>query len=244
MSSPLRKSEIIRRLELRIVGGEFASGEKLPSERELAEEYGVSRPVIREGLSGLVERGLVDIQAGRGTFVREVAVDELSKSLNRVAARTGITTRHLVEARLMVEVTAARYAAMSPERDMTVLDEVLLRHEEAQSLVDRASTDLQFHEAVATASGNPVIALMFGSIRAQVYSLMLRSHSDPHVREIGDPQHRKLAEAIRAGNTDLAGELMADHLSLALSLFGDDVDRPISEMLESRGISGAPPLGI
>jgi len=217
VSSPLRKSEIIRILELRILAGEFAAGQKLPSERELADEYGVSRPVIREGLSGLVERGLVDIQAGRGTFVREVAVDELSHSLNRAAARTGITTRHLVEARLMVEVTAARYAAAAPQRPMEGLDEVLLRHEEAQSLVDRASTDLQFHEAVAAASGNPVIALMFGSIRAQVYSLMLRSHSDPHVREIGDPQHRKLTEAIRAGDADLASTLMSDHLSLALS---------------------------
>ena len=217
MSSPLRKSEIIRILELRILAGEFAAGQKLPSERELADEYGVSRPVIREGLSGLVERGLVDIQAGRGTFVREVAVDELSHSLNRAAARTGITTRHLVEARLMVEVTAARYAAAAPQRPMEGLDEVLLRHEEAQSLVDRASTDLQFHVAVAAASGNPVIALMFGSIRAQVYSLMLRSHSDPHVREIGDPQHRKLTEAIRAGDADLASTLMSDHLSLALS---------------------------
>jgi len=244
VSSPLRKSEIIRRLELRIVEGEFVSGQKLPSERELAEEYGVSRPVIREGLSGLVERGLVEIQAGRGTYVREVAVDELSRSLNRVAARTGITTRHLVEARLMVEVTAARYAAATPERSREVLEEALIRHENAQSLVDRASTDLQFHEAIATASGNPVIALMFGSIRAQVYSLMLRSHSDPHVRDVGDPQHRKLTDAIRAGDAELAGDLMADHLSLALSLFGDDVDRPISEMLESRGISGAPPLGI
>jgi DNA-binding FadR family transcriptional regulator len=240
----LRKSEIIRRLELRIVEGEFVSGQKLPSERELAEEYGVSRPVIREGLSGLVERGLVEIQAGRGTYVREVAVDELSRSLNRVAARTGITTRHLVEARLMVEVTAARYAAATPERSLEVLEEALIRHENAHSLVDRASTDLQFHEAIATASGNPVIALMFGSIRAQVYSLMLRSHSDPHVRDVGDPQHRKLTDAIRAGDAELAGALMADHLSLALSLFGDDVDRPISEMLESRGISGAPPLGI
>lgn len=244
MSSPLRKSEIIRRLELRIVGGEFASGQKLPSERELAEEYGVSRPVIREGLSGLVERGLVEIQAGRGTYVREVAVDELSRSLNRVAARTGITTRHLVEARLMVEVTAARYAAAMPERSMELLEEALIRHEDAHSLVDRAATDLQFHEAIATASGNPVIALMFGSIRAQVYSLMLRSHSDPHVRGVGDPQHRKLTDAIRSGDAELSGALMADHLSLALSLFGDDVDRPISEMLESRGISSAPPLGI
>ena len=99
MNSPLRKSEIIRQLELRIVGGEFAAGQKLPSERELAEEYGVGRPVIREGLSGLVASGLVDIQVGRGTFVRGISVDVLSKSLNRVAARTGITTRHLVEAR-------------------------------------------------------------------------------------------------------------------------------------------------
>lgn len=242
MNSPLRKSEIIRQLELRIVGGEFAAGEKLPSERELAEEYGVGRPVIREGLSGLVASGLVDIQVGRGTFVRGISVDVLSKSLNRVAARTGITTRHLVEARLMIEVAAARHAAMASQRTMEELEEVLIRHEEAQSMVDRASTDLQFHEAIAAASGNPVITLMFGSIRAQVYSLMLRSHSDPQVRAVGDPHHRKITAAIRAGDADLAGTLMADHLRLALSLFGEDVDRPISEMLENRGISGAPLL--
>lgn len=242
MSSSLRKSEIIELLESRILGGEFASGAKLPSERELAEAYGVSRPVIREGLSGLVERGLIDVQIGRGTFVRDVAVDELSDSLNRVAARTGITTRQLVDARLMVEVAAARHAASSATRPMDVLDEALRKHEIAQTLVERASTDLAFHETVVAASGNPVIALMFGSIRVQVYSLMLRSHSDPHVRGIGDPQHRNLTDAIREGDADLAGELMADHLSLALSLFGDDVDRPISEMLESRGIAGAPLL--
>ena len=149
MNSPLRKSEIIRQLELRIVGGEFAAGQKLPSERELAEEYGVGRPVIREGLSGLVASGLVDIQVGRGTFVRGISVDVLSKSLNRVAARTGITTRHLVEARLMIEVAAARHAAMASQGAIQELEEVLIRHEEAQSMVDRASTDLQFHEAIA-----------------------------------------------------------------------------------------------
>ena len=128
MNSPLRKYEIIRQLELRIVVGEFAAGQKLPSERELAEEYGVGLPVIREGLSGLVASGLVDIQVGRGTFVRGISVDVLSKSLNRVAARTGITTRHLVEARLMIEVAAARHAAMASQGAIQELEEVLIRH--------------------------------------------------------------------------------------------------------------------
>ncbi|TQK17650.1 DNA-binding FadR family transcriptional regulator [Microbacterium sp. SLBN-154] len=242
MVGALRKVEVIALLEARILKGEFPAGTKLPSERELADEYGVSRPVIREGMAGLVERGLVAVHPGRGAFVRGVATDELAESLNRVAARSAITTRDVVQARLMVEVTAARLAAQSAPANLVRLRSALETHEAAKSLDEVVSTDLAIHEEIVAATGNPVIALMFGAIRSQVYALMLRSHSDRDVHSKGDPQHRAIVEAIASRDPDTAAAIMQEHLSLALDLFGSDVDRPINEVLESRGIAAAPLL--
>lgn len=241
--APLRKAEVVADIERRILAGEFEPGERLPSERHLCGEYGVSRPVIREALAGLVERGLVDIHAGRGTFVREVAVDDLSQQLTRAATRTGITARDLVDARVMLECTAAELAARRAPHDADKVLDALEMHERAVALDERVNTDLAFHEAIAAASGNPVIALMFGSIRGQVHALMLRSHSDRKVRQLGDPIHREIADAIAAGHAKKARQAMAKHLELALELFGDDLDRPLAEVLESRGLDAGKRLG-
>jgi hypothetical protein len=65
---------------------------------------------------------------------------------------------------------------------------------------------------------------------------MLRSHSDTIVRQEGDPYHEKIAKAISEGNPTLARDLMREHLELALSLYGADLDRPIFDVVESRGL--------
>lgn len=241
-ATQFRKGDIVADLERRIVSGEFVSGEKLPPERDLCLEYAVSRPVIREALAGLVERGYIDVFAGRGSFVRAVAVDDLSQSLNRVATRTGVTARDLVAARVMLECTAAELAALRESPDVSEIYSTLEIHDAAKTLADRAQSDLAFHEAVAAASGNPVIALMFGSIRGQVHALMLRSHSDRKVRRLGDPLHAEIAAAIRDGDAAGARAAMAAHLELALTLFGRDLDRPLAEVLESRGLDSSHPL--
>ncbi len=243
-SGPFRtKNEVVSHLEDRILRGEFMVGEKLPSERELCSRYAVSRPVIREALAGLLERGYIDVFAGRGSFVRAVATDELSQSLNRVAARAGITARHLVAARVMLECGGAELAASNASTDdVEAIFVTLQAHERATELAERARTDLLFHEAVALASGNPVIALMFGSIRTQVHSLMLRSHSDQKVRLLGDPMHVKIAEAIREHDPVRARTAMTEHIELALTLYGSDLDRPLSEVLSARGLDAGTPL--
>lgn len=242
--TPFRtKADIVHHLERRVLDREFVVGEKLPSERDLCLQYAVSRPVIREALAGLVERGLIDVFAGRGSFVRAVTTDDLAQSLTRVATRAGITSRDLVSARVMLECTAAEMAAdRGHEQDIDDIFAALELHDAAHSLAERARTDLVFHEAVAVASGNPVIALMFGSIRVQVHALMLRSHSDRKVRRLGDPLHQQIAEGIRDRDPVAARAAMSEHLQLALNLFGKDLDRPLAEMLESRGLGSSPPL--
>lgn len=228
-----RKGEVLGDLERRILGGEFPTGSKLPAERDLGVQYSVSRPVVREVIAGLVERGLLDVFPGRGAFVRAVSVDHLAEPLTRAASRSGVTARDVVAARLMLEGTAAELAAT---RTPSLVDAVLAaleKHEQARTLADRARTDLAFHEAVAAASGNPLVVLMFGAIRTQVHALMLRSHSDRTVRRLGDPLHREIAEAIRDRNGDLARDAMHRHLKLALELYGEDLDRPLADVVPS-----------
>lgn len=236
------KADIIADIERQIVTGELAAGDKLPSERDLCRSYVVSRPVIREALSGLAERGHIDISPGRGSFVRAVASDRLADTLTRAAARIGVTARDLVEARMMLECTAAEMAARAADAtEVAAVFSALDAHDAATSLADTVHTDLAFHEAVARASGNPVVVLMFGAIRQQVYALMLRSHSDRRVHQLGDPIHRQIAEAIAAHHPDVAKSAMSEHLGLALQLFGADLDKPLIEVLEDRGLTTIAP---
>lgn len=236
---PLRKQDLAKILERQIVEGVWVVGSRIPSERELGHQYGVSRPVVREVIASLAERNFLEIQPGRGSYVRGVSRDHLSESLTDAAHRAGITARDLVVARVALEGAAVELAAENPDRDVAALRSALAEHDSAQGVFDQARTDLAYHEALVAASASSVLVLMFGSIRAQVFDLMLRSHSDPTVQQAGDPMHQDIVNAVEAGDGPEARRLMTRHLELALEYFGPDLDRPIVEVLRSRGISGA-----
>src|SRR6478735_8794364 len=92
------RDELAHILEEEIVSGERAIGTKLPSERQLSEQYGVSRPIVREALRSLVERSLVDIHPGRGAFVRAIHSTGAASHMSVVLRRRQVTARDLVEA--------------------------------------------------------------------------------------------------------------------------------------------------
>lgn len=241
-SIPARKVDITGNLQGRILSGEWAAGSQIPSERELSVEYGVSRPVIREILAGLVELGFIEIHPGRGSFVRAVQSDDLSGSLTRAATLSGITARDLVIARLGLECSAVELAAQQEDRPVEHLRSLLKTHADAGTLQQMAETDLAFHEGVVAASGNRVLVLMFGAIRPQIHALMLRSHSDPSVQREGEPYHERIVEAIANGQPEVARQQMREHLELAFTLYGDDLDRPISDVVIDRGLGFASSL--
>jgi len=232
------KEELTNYLERAIRDGELKPGERLPSERELGLEYKVSRPVVREALRGLAERGYIEVYPGRGSFVRAPDAADLARPLVRIATSAGVTSRNLVEAREMLECAAARAAAVNAsDEQITALGETLKAHQRATTLPGRAATDLAFHTMIAELSGNPVIGLMYGSIKAFVQGLMLRSHSDPTVHATGDPLHQEIFQHIRDHDADGAEMAMRKHIGLALDLFGDDLDRPLVDVLTDRGIN-------
>ncbi|MGH2533618.1 MAG: FadR/GntR family transcriptional regulator [Thermomicrobiales bacterium] len=231
-------------LERRIMAGELTAGEKLPSERQLSERYGVSRPVVREALRSLVERQLVEVQPGRGAFVRRARLSDAAGRLEAVFRRTQATARDVVEARTMLECTAASLAAQrATPADLAALETALDQFDRATDIIEQARCDLTFHLGIVRAARNPVVETMFGSITGLAVELMLRSLGDWDVASVSLPYHRQIADAIRARDPRQARSLMEAHLAVAATLYGEDYERSI-ESIARREVQRLFPPGV
>ncbi|CAN5154364.1 hypothetical protein BH20ACT8_BH20ACT8_12140 [soil metagenome] len=221
-------------LERRILSGALTPGAKLPSERALADRHALSRPMVREALRRLAERGLVRVEAGRGSFVSSATGLDVGRSLNLAYQRRHVTARHIVEARAMLESQAAALAAeRADERDLALLSGTLERLEDLEATGDRVEQvrlDLAFHLGIARAAHNPVLEVMFGSIAPLAVEQMLRSVSDPRTRRKSHPYHRAAYEAIAARDPAAAATALRDHLHVADDTYGPDYDRSLDAM--------------
>jgi GntR family transcriptional repressor for pyruvate dehydrogenase complex len=223
------RDELATSLEQRIVSGEFGPGALLPSERLLADEYGLSRSMVREALRMLAERRLIDVVPGRGSFVRRVSAADSADRLTDVFDRRQVTARTLIEARLMVETTAAGFAAArADETDLLALAGALDAFDQAPTLTERLRGDLAFHLAIARAAGNPLIETMFRAIQPYTVELMIRSLIDETVTIPSVPFHRRILDGIRDRQPGAAEAAMRAHLAVGLSTYGDDLDENLA----------------
>lgn len=227
----MTREALAARLEERILSGELPAGAKLPSERQLAERFGMSRTVVREALRSLIERNLVEVQPGRGAFVRRARTSDAAARLGVLFRRQQATPRDLVEARTMLECTAAALAAERADpAALAAIDAALAQFDRANGVIEQTRGDLAFHLAIARAAGNPVIETMFGAITGVTVELMLRSLADLTVIREAVPYHREIAGAIRAHEPERARAAMASHLAVAAQLYGEDFDRSIESV--------------
>lgn len=234
---PRTSAEVSRLLEEGIHSGRFPAGSRLPSERALVELFAVSRPVVREALRGLAGSGLVRVLPGKGSYVRDAEGGDLVAPMSRLARKAGVTPRDVVAARASLECAAIEAAVENAtERDLAEVKAALVEHARARGMGERARTDFALHEAIVRASGNPVLEIMYQSIRPFIEGMMLRSQSDESVRSAGDPQHEQIYTALADREREVASSLMHSHITLAYSLYGDDLDRPLSEVLEARSL--------
>lgn len=221
----LTRSEVASQLESEVLSGGLEPGAKLPSERELALRMGVSRPLVREALRSLVERGLVEISPGRGTFVTASTSASAARPLGSHYLRQNITPNHLIEVRTIIEPAAARLAAeRATDAEIAALGHAVEQVGAVESVLDRARWDITLHALVARMSHNPVIETTFESIATLVFELMLRSHSDPKVIAASAPFHQAVYEAIRDRDPERAYEAMRAHHESGQQYFGKDLD--------------------
>ena len=235
---PQTAQGLIAIIEAKILSGEWPPGSRLPSERLLADQFEVSRPVIREVLKILQARRLIDVFPGKGSYVTDLTPTGGEVSIDQLLRKGQITTRDLVTARRMLESEAAALAAVCrTDADLERLHAVLEAFERADKVQVAIDLDVAFHETVVVASGNPVIQIMFGSIRDLVRGMVSRSLTDRKVRRLGAPIHHTILEAIEQGDPDAAREAVTDHISLSERMYGDDMNQPLADVLNRRAIS-------
>ncbi|MFJ4920380.1 FadR/GntR family transcriptional regulator [Streptomyces sp. NPDC088725] len=226
----LLTERIARQLEHDIRSGDIAVGSKLPSERELAVQFHASRNVVREVLRRLEAQHLIQVAPGRGSFVCE-QTSRHARSYDALYRAGRPTVRQLIEARVPLEVETVRLAtARATEDDLDAMRAARDALETATDVVLKAQADVDFHDAIAAASGNPVLRIMLSSISGMMFEMMLRSNSDPSISEPGVPQHPQIFEAIVARDVELACERMRAHLTLGLRTYGTDVDLNVNVM--------------
>lgn len=177
LKKPLLSLEVERQLKDAITDGSFKPGEKLPTERELCEQFQVSRVTIREALKSLCKSGLIKTKRGihAGAYVCELNADAITESFHNLIRMGKVNYDHLIEARLYIEPATARSVAEdAPESAVECLDRLLDKAQETARTSCRKARliNVSFHCEVAKMSGNPIIHFITESV-TQAYSEFL-----------------------------------------------------------------------
>lgn len=209
--------QVAAQVEQRILNGELHNGDRLPTERELAEQFQVSRTAVREALKILAQKGLVDMKPGRGTIVIDGAHAALQDSLGLVIKlQLGEIggSKNLVEVREILEVEIAGLAAAR------ATEKEIARMSDAVEIMDRSlhdadrfiAADNQFHEALALATQNTLILVLIQSIvnllseqRKQIFAT-----GDGPLR--GQIHHKRILQSIIEHDPETARLAMRAHL--------------------------------
>ncbi len=195
--------KVAEQIEKRILDGELRSGDRLPTERDLAEQFHVSRTAVREAMKILAQRGLVDMRPGRGTIVIDGAHEAMQESINlamKLKLREVGGSDNLVEVREILEIEIAALAATQ------VMDESL---DDADAFI---AADNNFHEALAQGTQNTLILILVNSI------VNLLSEQRKQIFEIeGGPQrgqihHKRILESVIRRDPRAARFAMRSHL--------------------------------
>lgn len=199
--------EVARQLE-QFIADRMKPGDMLPSERELAEKFGVSRSSIRDAIRRLELVGMVEPRQGSGTIVREVSADTLVNPLTSVLVQKREFVVELLDVRKMLEPPlAARAATHASASDIIELEEILRRQDEKVRRGDPGiEEDNEFHYTIAMASQNTVVLKVL-----DVLMDLLRETRERSLQVEGRPQksmagHRRIFSAIKRHDA-LAAEL-------------------------------------
>ncbi len=206
---------IVTELQQKIIEGPYKPGMMLPSERELTEQLGVSRTALREAIRMLVSKGLIETQPGVGSVVKSISGDQITEPLSLILEQTGeINLEHLNQVRRMLEIEIAGIASqMANERDLIEIETILKRMvEEKENPDDFNRLDAEFHNSLAKASHNPLMAILLDSIRELTSKMRAMIKYYPLLAETVIPDHATILECVRAHDSNGAKAAMENHL--------------------------------
>jgi GntR family transcriptional repressor for pyruvate dehydrogenase complex len=209
--------QVANQIEKRILSGELRSGDRLPTERDLAEQFQASRTAVREAMKILAQKGLVDMRPGRGTIVIDGAPQAMQHSIGLVMKlKLGEVggSDNLVEVREILETEiAALAAARATEEEVAAMREAVRVMDESLNDADAyIAADNLFHQALAKATQNTLILILIDSIvnplseqRKQIFEV----EGGP---ERGQFHHKRILESITQRDPEGARAAMRAHL--------------------------------
>lgn len=193
----------------------LAPGTRIPSERDLGEQFGVSRTVIREAVRHLAAKGVLQAQTGSGIVVADIGHQNVAESLELfLTSRGPIDPAKLQEVRLGLELqTAALAARRSSEEQLaairTACDRLL---EVSDDLEQAASADVAFHRAIAEATGNPLFGVLLDSLGDLLLEVRRATLGVPGRVAATHAHHDRIARALEERDPEGAVEAMRAHL--------------------------------
>jgi DNA-binding FadR family transcriptional regulator len=208
--------EAIEKLKEMIVSGQLRPGDRLPREADLATDLGLSRSSLREAVRALSLVRILDVRQGDGTYVSSLAADTLLEALSFIVEfHHDASVLELLEVRRILEPAASAQAATRITEDaLAELEDIQGRSNVDSSVEDLVKNDLEFHRAIAVASGNSVLASLIESLsgptqRARVWRGITQEGA--LVRTLAE--HRAIFDAIRAHDPELARTWATVHIA-------------------------------
>lgn len=207
------KQRFISFIERKILSGEFAVGQKLPSERELAEQTGISRIIVHAGLVELATKNVLRIVPRQGTYVKDFKKEGTLELYGALLKYKGTVERDLfrslIEFRETIETAAAEKAARNrTQEDIETLRRLLADELQAASVEEAARLDYQMHLQIAKAAGNIIFPMTMRSIEEMYISLVTTFYELQKDRAVVRRFHEQLILAIENGDGRKANAVM------------------------------------
>lgn len=206
-------AEVAHQIERDIIDGDLEVGTTLPTEVQLMERFGVSRTVVREAARTLVQKGLVDVRAGRGMTVAAASVEQFAQQLT-VLLRTGrASLDQLFELRELLEPAIASAAARSrSDAQLEELAEILEQDASKDGAEALLRADLTFHEALARATGNPFFVLVTTPLQILLHDTYEHALRYVTYQQQTQQEHRDIFEAVARKDARSASVATRAHL--------------------------------
>ena len=221
LASPVVRlaDSVVTEIEKQILDGALRPGDRIPSERQLAQDFGVSRPSIREAIQKLVAKGLLVTRHGGGTTVTDKLDAPFVEPWQDMVKDHPLLHRDILEVREMLEGQAAELAAQrATDVDIARLDHAFAELEAAYSHKDlekAIAADVAFHQAIAEASHNVLMGHLTASlmrvIHEHVSNNLKHAHTRPAQWEQLRSQHRAIWKAIKSNKADKANTAAKEH---------------------------------
>jgi GntR family transcriptional repressor for pyruvate dehydrogenase complex len=214
--------EIVEQIRQLMKGGELKPGDKLMSERELAERLQVSRPSVREAIRSLEMMGFVEIRRGDGTFVRDTNTD-IIRPLAMFLAVEKSSLLEMFEVRRIFETATARMAAeRASDEEVDEIHKALegmIASFNAQDSERGEEYDIAFHYGIADATHNALLSRLFRTISGEFSRSVSVARRRLYVDEVNPQklieQHRRIYKSIKSHDPDGASAAMLTHLTYA-----------------------------